>query len=329
VSRLRIGALGAAGITPTSLIKPARHVPDVRVAAVAARDLGRARRYAAKHGIGVAYGSYSQLIADPDVNAIYIALPNSLHAEWTIAALEAGKHVLCEKPFTANASEARRVADAAAAGGLVVMEAFHYRYHPLIARILSLLDSDVIGAVRHIETQLCFPLPRFKDIRYQLSLAGGATMDAGCYAIHFLRVLGGAGAEPEVVAAHVKLHSPQVDRYSRAEFLFPNGVTGRTTASMWSARLLGISAKVTGDKGQLAVLNYALPHTYHRLTVRTAGRTRRERVPGEASYTYQLRAFADAVLRGGPNLTPASDAVKTMTLIDAVYRAAGLQPRGA
>jgi predicted dehydrogenase len=255
---------------------------------------------------------------------VYVPLPNALHAEWTLAAIAAGKHVLCEKPMTANAAEARQVSDAADAAGLVVMEAFHYRYHPLMTRALELVGE--LGAIRHVETRLCFPLPKFNDIRYDRSLAGGAMMDAGCYAVHALRTLG--GAQPRVVSATAKLRSPQVDRYLSATVEFPGGATGRATASMWSARLLGISARVTGEAGELRVFNYIAPQFHNRLTVRRHdGTTTRERVPGDPTYTYQLRAFAGAVLRGGPNLTPAADAVANMSVIDDAYRAAGLEPR--
>ncbi|MEV8514547.1 Gfo/Idh/MocA family oxidoreductase [Dactylosporangium sp. NPDC051484] len=321
---LRIGVLGAARIAPAALIRPARAVPSVRVAAVAARDRARAGAFAAKHGIGVVHAGYAELIADPDLDAVYVPLPNGLHARWTIAALEAGKHVLCEKPLTANAAEAREVAEAARRTGLVVMEAFHYRYHPLLARALELLPT--LGEPRRVETALCFPLPRFGDIRYDFALAGGAMMDAGCYAAHALRTLG--GAEPEVVKAGALLRSPRVDRAMTAEYRFPGGATGRTVASLWSRRVLSLSASYTGSEGSLKIFNYLMPSAYHRLTLTRAGRTTHERVPGEATYTHQLRAFAAAVLEGGPNLTPPEDSVRTMELIDAVYRAAGLSPRG-
>jgi predicted dehydrogenase len=330
MTALRIGVLGAARITPIALIRPARAVPDAVVTAVAARDTGRAAAFAAKHDIRVVHPGYRELIADPDIDAVYVPLPNGLHEQWTLAALAAGKHVLCEKPLTSNADEARQVADAAKTSGLVVMEAFHYRYHPLAERVLALVRDGAVGRVRHITTALCFPLPRFSDIRYRLDLAGGATMDAGCYAFHFLRLLGSAaaGAEPTVTGARARLRSPEVDRYLTAGFAFPDGTTGRATASMWSARLLDVSATVVGDEGRLRVLNYVVPQMYHRLTVRAGGRTHRERVPGEASYTHQLRAFVAAVRGAGPNLTPPDDAVHTMGLIDAAYRAAGLHPRG-
>ena len=143
---LRIGVLGTARISATALLEPAASVPEVTVAAVAARDRSRAVAYAHEFDIPVAYGSYDALLADPGMDAVYNPLPNSLHAPWTLAAIAAGKHVLCEKPFASNADEAARVADAAAASGLVVMEAMHYRYHPLIRRLSSLTAS--LGPVR-------------------------------------------------------------------------------------------------------------------------------------------------------------------------------------
>src|SRR5262245_2757151 len=158
---LRIATLGAARITPGALVKPARNVADAEVVAVAARDRARAEAFAAKQGIPRVFDSYEDLIADPQIDAVYNPLPNGLHAEWTIAALEAGKHVRCEKPFTANAKEAEEVAAVAERTGLVVMEAFHYRYHPLAARMREVVTSGEIGTIERVDTALCFPLPKF------------------------------------------------------------------------------------------------------------------------------------------------------------------------
>ncbi|WP_432995454.1 Gfo/Idh/MocA family protein [Dactylosporangium sp. CA-233914] len=321
---LRIGILGAARIVPNALVRPARSVPAVEVAAVAARDRGRAEAFAARHRIGVVHDGYAELVADPAIDAVYVPLPNGLHRQWTLAALAAGKHVLCEKPFTANAEEAREVERAARDTGLVVMEAFHYRYHPLIARVLEILPT--LGDLRHVEAATCFPLPDPRDIRYDFSLAGGAMMDAGCYAVHLLRTL--AGAEPEVTAATAALRKPAVDRAMTAEYRLPGGATGRTAASLWSRRVLNVSASWTGSEGSVKIFNYLAPSLYHRLTVTRGGRTTHEKVPGEATYVHQLRAFAAAVQDGGENLTPPADSVRTMSVIDAVYRAAGLPVRG-
>ena len=187
------------------------------------------------------HDSYDALIADPDLDAVYNPLPNSLHGWWTRSALAAGKHVLCEKPFTANAAEAREVAELAAGSDRVVMEAFHYRYHPLALRIEEIIASGELGKLERVEAAMCFPLPKFSDIRYNYSLGGGATMDAGCYAVHMARTFG--GGTPVVVSAQAKLRDPQIDRAMTAELRFSGGHTGRVRCSMWSSALLQFSAK--------------------------------------------------------------------------------------
>jgi predicted dehydrogenase len=322
---VQIGVLGAARIAPQALIKPAKENADVVVAAVAARDVSRAQAFAAKHGIARVHDSYEALLADPDIDAIYNPLPNGLHGRWTRAALAAGKHVLCEKPFTANAAEARDIAELAAQSDRVVMEAFHYRYHPLALRIEEIIASGELGKLMRVEASLCFPLPKSSDIRYNYALAGGATMDAGCYPVHMVRTFG--GSTPEVVSAQAKLRGPQIDRAMTAELQFADGHTGRIRCSMWSRRLLEISAHVVGDQGELRALNLLLPQIYHRLSVRSGAGKRAEHFPRRATYAYQLDAFAAAVLRGEPVKTTPEDAIENMTVIDAIYRAAGLPIR--
>src|SRR5450759_4989502 len=236
---VRIGILGAARIAPAAVIKPAKSISAAVIDAVAARDRDRADAFASKHGIPKVRDSYAALVADPQLDAIYNPLPNGLHAQWTIAALEAGKHVLCEKPFTANTKEAEAVAAVAAVTDLVLMEAFHYRYHPLARRMREIVESGELGTIRRVETALCFPLPKFSDIRYQYDLAGGATMDVGTYTVHMARLLG--REEPDVVSAEAKLRTPDIDRAMRAELRFPSGHTGRITCSMWSRWFIPVS----------------------------------------------------------------------------------------
>jgi predicted dehydrogenase len=326
VAPLRIGILGAARIAPAAVVRPAGRVEGVEVVAIAARDREKARAFAAKHGVPAVVDTYEQLLADPGIDALYNPLPNGLHGRWTMAALAAGKHVLCEKPFTANADEARTVAAAQAASGLVVMEAFHYRYHPLFARVRELLASGAVGTVRHIEAALCFPLFSGKDIRWDLALAGGATMDAGCYPIHMIRHL--ADAEPEVTAARARLRSPGIDRFMEADLRFPDAVTARATCSMLSSKILRIALKVRGDDGEIRVLNPLAPDRFHRLlVVNGAGKKTVEHSTRRATYDFQLEAFARAVERGDPFPTGPDDAIANMVVIDAVYRAAGLEPR--
>ncbi|MGW4248586.1 Gfo/Idh/MocA family protein [Nocardia sp. NPDC004722] len=322
---LRIGILGAANIAPTALIEPARRNPEVVVGAVAARDGARARAFAHAHGIERSYDSYAALIEAPDLDAIYIPLPNGLHGRWIRAALAAGKHVLCEKPFTANAEEAREIAALAAASDRVVMEAFHYRYHPLTREAEKIIAAGELGKLVRVDTALCFPLPKFGDIRYNYDLAGGALMDAGCYAVHMARTF--SGEEPEVVVAHAKLRDARIDRAMLAQVRFPSGAIGSVRCSMWSKDLVRISATIVGEHGSVRLLNPVAPQFGHLLAVRTdSGRTLRT-LSRRPSYDYQLDAFADAVLRGAPILTTPEEAVANMTAIDAIYRAAGLPLR--
>lgn len=324
---MRIGILGAARIAPTALIRPARAVDDVTVAAVAARDPGRARAFATRHGIPTVHDSYADLVADPSLDAVYVPLPNGRHAEWTLAALSAGKHVLCEKPFTANAAQAREVAAAAKESGLVVMEAFHYRYHPVAQRMADIVHSGELGEIRHVSTAMCFPLPRFSDIRYRFDLAGGALMDAGCYAVHCLRLLSPGTPSVTSATALPLRRDPRIDRAMTARFALDGGATGEIHTSMWSSTLLRVRAEVTGSRGGLRVTNFAAPHLFSRFTVTVDGARRRERVTGEATYTHQLRAFAAATRGEDTNLTPPEDSIATMSLIDDVYTAAGLPTR--
>jgi predicted dehydrogenase len=324
---LRIGILGAARIAPSALIQPARSVQGVTVAAVAARDPARAQAFAGRHGIATTL-SYDQLVRHEGLDAVYIPLPNGLHREWALRAIEAGKHVLCEKPFTANAAEAAEIAARAQGTGLTVMEAFHYRYHPLADRMVEIVRE--LGEVHRVETSMCFPLPLFHDIRYQYALAGGALMDAGCYALHCARLLGPGEPHVEGARALTSRRDSRVDRAMTVDLRYPTGATGRAHASMWSSTLLRIRARVTGERGRMTVTNFVAPQYFHRVKVTVDGRTRREKVPGEATYTHQLRAFAAAV-GGDPsaNLTPPADSVRTMQLIDTAYEAAGLPLRGA
>ena len=351
--------LGAARITPMAVVKPARQLPDeATVVAVAARDRARAEKFAAKHAIPTVHDSYEDLLADPNVEAVYNPLPNGLHGKWTIAALLAGKHVLCEKPFTANAQEARSVAAAAEmareAQGLVTMEAFHYRYHPLADLVKSLIDEGTIGRLGRIEARAIVPYFKPNDIRFDLSLAGGSLMDMGCYAVHQTRFV--SGGEPTVVAAEAKTKSPGVDRWIRAHLRWPDGPTGMITVAMYSFAAPMVDLRVQGNKGLLRVLNPTQPGYFNRVTVKPLparfrvqdglerkrvaipgvtqpaitsheDRKRHVRVRGEATYWYQMRAFVAAIRKGEPVLTDPEDAVKNMEVIDEIYRAAGLQPR--
>ena len=331
---LRIGTLGSSRISSPALIEPAASVPEVTVAAVAARDLARAEAYALRHGLERAYGSYEELLADPDIDAVYNPLPNSLHGPWTLRAIEAGKHVLCEKPFASNADEAAQVAQAASASGLVVMEAMHYRYHPLIQRLTEVVGE--LGPVRHIQAWTSFAIVDPGDIRYDYGLAGGAMMDGGCYAIDCLRLVGAGDGhrEPSVTGA---LADPvdsgavpeAADRSLAVRLAFPGGATGWFESTFTRDGEFRADLHVICEDGLVHLDNFIFPGRGRLTATRDGAVVADEEGAGESTYVYQLRAFAAAIASGEPVPTSAASALVTMRLIDDAYRAAGLAPRPA
>jgi predicted dehydrogenase len=325
---VRIGILGAANIAASSLVRPARMVAGVTIGAIAARDGAKAASYATKHGIDRSYGSYEELLADDSLDAVYVPLPNALHGAWVLRALATGKHVLCEKPFTANAEEARVVQEEADASRLVVMEAFHYRYHPFAQRVIDVVASGELGEVESIDATLCVPMsPSRRNIRWRYDLGGGSMMDLGCYAVHMVRSV--AGAEPEVLSARAATvrSDPAVDRLLSTRLRFADGRTGSTRVAMWSSQLLSLRLDVRGSRGTLGVSRPLSPQFFARSVLRTDAGRRVEWADRRPSYAFQLEAFRDAVAGAETNLTPPSDSVATMTVIDSAYRAAGLPVR--
>ena len=320
---LNIGVLGAARITRDALIRPAADVDEVEVVAIAARDRQRATEAASKHGIPRVLDSYEAMLADPGIDAVYIPLPNGLHGRWTLAAIEAGKHVLCEKPFTANAVEARTVAEAAAASTVVVMEAHHSSHHPQTKRAADIVRSGVLGELESAEAAFIVPMPPSSDIRWNLGLAGGSLMDLGCYPVRWLRDV--LGVVPTVTSA-VASDRDGIDASMDARLDYA-GVAGRVRAAMWTTPPLLIEAEVRGAAGVMKVRMPFQPHMKGKISVDGPGLRIREKADGHASYAYQLEAFRDAVVAGGPNLTDSAAAVETMQTIDDIYIAAGMQVR--
>lgn len=329
VPEVRFGILGAAAIAPNALVKPASVIPNVRVVSVAARDSMRAQRFADRFEIESVHNSYDALLEDPAINAVYIPLPNALHGTWTMRALQAGKHVLCEKPFAANAAEARWVRDAACASGLVVMEAFHWRYHPMNIAVLEAVATGAIGELTAVDGAFCFPLCKPADIRWSRDLAGGSLMDLGCYPLHMIRNVAAAASigEPHVVDAKAAFTSGGIDRALHATLATPNGVPMTITCGLFNiAHPIALHLKITGTNGSISVGNPVLPHLGGRVLTRIGSKRRLTWAPRTTSYFHQLVAFRDAIVDGQPFPTNASDAVATMSLIDDIHRAAGVTP---
>ncbi|HVA79068.1 MAG TPA: Gfo/Idh/MocA family oxidoreductase [Candidatus Binataceae bacterium] len=325
--KLRIGLLGAARIAPDALLRPARLADGVEVAAIAAREPARAREFAKAHGIARVLANYDALVDDPELDAIYNPLPNSLHCEWTIRALRAGKHVLCEKPLAANAAEAERMAQAADRAGLLLIEAFHYYYHPLAQRVREIIRDGTLGKLTRLEGKFSVPFIPPTDIRHDFSLAGGATMDLGCYPLHMIRHF--SGATPAVTGARARIGTPGIDVAMEADLELAGGATARMSCSMEPSAPLQVMFEAHGERGSLSVINPLAPHRGHQMTIKTAAGETQEKFEGDSTFAYQLRAFAAAV-RGGPAMpTDARDGVIGMRIIDEVYRKAGLPVRGA
>jgi predicted dehydrogenase len=324
--KLRIGILGCARIAKTALIDVAPLVPEIEVAGVASRDRRRGEAFAQAHGIPKVFGDYEALIADPGIQAIYNPLPNSLHAEWTIRALRAGKAVLCEKPLAANAAESRRMAEAAGATGQPLVEAFHYRYHPLGIFIAELMRSGRLGALRRIDAGLKIPgamVPQ-DDIRFERTLAGGAMMDVGSYCVNALRLV--SGEEPVVEEAVAEQIKPEIDGAMQARMRFPGGAVGTIQASL-TAGELGAWLNVEGEAGRLSINNPFLPQMGHQVVLELDGDRTEQTFDRTPTYVFQAREFARVVLEQAQIRTTAEDAVANMEIIDEVYRAAGLGAR--
>ncbi|GAA2743072.1 Gfo/Idh/MocA family oxidoreductase [Terrabacter aerolatus] len=325
---LRLGLLGAARITDLAVIKPAR-TTGTRLVAVAARDRSRAAAFADAHGIERVHESYLDVIDDPEVEAVYNPLANSLHAPWNQAALAAGKHVFTEKPSASNAAEAEDVAALARTTDRQFFEGFHYLWHPLVPRLHEILASGEIGELRHVETVMDMPAPAASDPRWSLGLSGGALMDLGCYSLHSQRLLAPTlGGEPVLVSATggERAGHPGVDEWLTAELEFPNGVTGTAGCNMASDHHQ-MSHRLIGTAGEATIVDFVNPHDDDRLVVTTRAGRRTEHLGRRSSYTYQLEAFTTAVRTGVPARTDAADAVLTMRLIDQCYAAVGMSPR--
>jgi predicted dehydrogenase len=328
--KLGIGVLGASRIAEVAIVGPAAELGH-RLVAVAARDRLRAETFAEKYGVERVGASYQDVIDDPQVDIVYNPLANSLHAPWNLAAIAAGKPVLSEKPFARNQTEAQRVADAADAAGVTVLEGFHYYFHPVTQRAFALAADGTLGDITRVEVRMAMPAPDDGDPRWSLEMAGGALMDLGCYGLHIMRSLGrlgvpGVGGPPAITNAHAEQRTPGVDAWCDVEVDFPGGATGVSANSM-VAEDYSFTIRIVGTAGDVLVHEFIKPHHDDRLTITAPSGVTVEHLGTRPSYTHQLAAFADHVQHGTPLPFGTSDAVANMALVDAAYRAAGMAAR--
>ncbi len=307
----RIGILGAARVATYAMIAAARDVDGVEVAGVAARDEGRAKAYAETHGIPSVYSDYEALITSPDIDAVYNALPPNLHARWSIAALEAGKPVLCEKPFALTVSDVEAMIEEEKRSGLLLMEAQHTYHHPRHARIRDVVQGGMLGTIFHISAQFDVPIPQTEnELRWDGAVGGGALWDLGIYPVFWLRAA--MGEEPALTSATHRLNERAADIETNATFEFPSGATGSIACSM--DREFAAWLKVEGDAGTLFVNNPLSPQD-QKLTLEIGGDVNEERFTSRPTYAYQLEAFRDAACNRKPVKTRGTDSLRTIQLL--------------
>ena len=323
---LRVGILGAARIAERAVVHPAR-ANGAQIAAVAARDLARAQAYATRHGIPKAYGSYDDLLADPEIDLVYNPSPNSEHVRWTLAALRAGKLVLSEKPFAANAAQARLVAAEATAGR--VFEGFHHRYHPVHRRLLELVGSGAIGEVTELSVNMKFDCTDLGDIRWSWPLAGGSLMDLGCYHLHVAKDVAAAlGGRLTLEGCATTTHpeaDPRVDATARVTGKLPGGGDVVLESSLVEPE--DFSVLVTGTRGTIRQPALIRPSADDRLIVTIDGTETTEYHGTISTYTHQFAALTASIRRGVPFPTDLANAIEIMDLLDQCYTLAGLPLR--
>ena len=313
---MRLGLLSTANINRAILVGAAK-TTQVDVIAVASRDAARADAYAAEHGIATAHGSYEALLADPEVEAVYISLPNGMHHEWTMHALAAGKHVLCEKPYTRHPREAEEAFDAADAAGLVLAEAFMYRHHPQTATIARLVADGAVGRLCAVKTTFTFPLHDLSNVRALPELDGGALMDVGCYCVSGIRLLAG---EPEHVRGEQVTGTTGIDMAFHGTLRCAGDVVGQFEATFRSPQRQ--SLEVVGEDGVLVVEAPWRVDWGGSVTLRRDGSTELVEVEEADAYTLELENLAAAIGGRAPALLGRADAVGQASAIDALYRSA-------
>lgn len=315
--KLRWGILGTASIS-RELIRAARISPCCQVRAVGSRDRARAEAWARHHGIPLAFGRYEDLLASGEVDLIYNPLPNSLHAEWTVRALQAGLPVLCEKPFTVNAAQAVMVRETARQAGMHVAEAFMYRYHPLYAAVLDLLRAGTIGRTVSVHSRFTFLLNDPVSISASVELGGGALLDVGCYCVHLSRLI--AGRQPVRVAALERRAA--ADQTFLGMLDFPDGLLASFEASIACTERHG--AEIVGTTGTIVLERPWLPGVSEaRLTIRRWDEPD-EIIPvaGADPYALQMEDFAAVCAGRRPPRWTVQDAVDNMAALDALFLAA-------
>jgi xylose dehydrogenase (NAD/NADP) len=315
---LRWGLLSTAHINE-ALIPILHRSSGHSLEAVASRELATARRYAEKHEIPTAHGSYEALLEDPDIDVVYVSLPNHLHAEWSIKALQSGKHVLCEKPLALTVTEVDSMAQASAETGRVLAEAFMYRHHAQTLRVQELVRNRVVGNLQLVKGAFTFTIHRSGDIRLIPETGGGSVWDVGCYPISYARML--AGADPAEVFGWQTLGQGGVDESFQGMLRFDNGVRADFDCGFRSPVRSFI--EIVGDEGVLRTPNAFKPGAREAIMLSKDGSSRDIQIDGEDLYQGEVDDMADAILKGKPPRVSLKDSRGNVATIVALLQSAG------
>jgi predicted dehydrogenase len=316
-SPLRWGILGTARIN-RMLIPPLQASADNRLLAVASRELARGEAYAREWRIGRAHGSYEALLADPEIDAVYIPLPNHLHAEWTIKAARAGKHVLCEKPLALTTEDVDAMASACREAGVVLAEGFMYRHHPQTLKVKQLLDEGAIGTLRYLRGAFSFELTRPNDVRLRPEWGGGCLWDVGCYPVSFARFL--VGREPLEVYGSQVLGPTGIDECFAGQAVFPGDVLFQFDAGFRAPDRAEM--ELSGTKGWIRIHHPWRPEQDHPLLLHREGRTEEISAPGEDRFLLEVEDLCAAVRGGRPPRVSLSDSRANVAALVALQRSA-------
>ncbi|OPZ16731.1 MAG: Glucose--fructose oxidoreductase precursor [candidate division BRC1 bacterium ADurb.BinA364] len=321
--RLRWGILSTGSIARKVAPSIAK-APRSRVSAVGSRDLARAQAFAADLGIEKAYGTYDALLADPEIDAVYIASPNALHHAHAIQAAGAGKHILCEKPIAATVKAAEAMFKAAEKAGVVLMEAFMYRCHPQMIDILRRVREGEIGRVGLIRSSFCFDIgDKPQNIRLSHALHGGALMDIGCYCINFSRAV--ANQEPERIEGAGFVGAYGVDEWCAGALGFPGGAAASFTCAVRCQA--GATAGIYGSQGFIEIPEpWRAAEPVSRYTLKRSGGQIEEIAVSapDDRYTCQAEAFAASVLDGAPLAVSKQDSLGNTLVIETLHRSLGV-----
>jgi D-xylose 1-dehydrogenase (NADP+, D-xylono-1,5-lactone-forming) len=314
---LRWGFLSTANIN-RKVIPPIKDSNRHQLLGVASRSVEKAETYAAEHGFQKFYGSYDELLADPDIDVVYNSLPNHLHAEWTIKACQAGKHVLCEKPIVLSLAELDAVEKAAQSAGVVVQEAFMYRHHPQTLKIQELLAQNAIGKIRLARGVFTFFLTQPENVRLIAEYGGGCLWDVGVYPVNMIRTL--IGLEPEAVFGVQTVDSQGLDIAFSGELMFPGGILGQFQSG-FNANLYA-SVEILGETGSLVIPTPFFPYTDSEFTLVRDGLHEKIRVRGQDLYLGELDNMADCIFSGSLPRVTLEDSRKNTRAILACYESA-------